>query len=139
MQLINTYYVGHLNNAALLAGVGMGNMLINVLAYSIMQGLNGAIETLVSQSFGASNNEMKSDRYRTDMRKQCGLIFNRGRFVATSVMVPIIIIFALSDKILVGLGQNPEVSHISRDYVTILIPGVWALGQFDATKRFLSA
>ena len=54
-------------------------------------------------------------------------------------MVPIIIIFSLSDKILVGLGQDPEVSHISRVYVTILIPGVWALGQFDATKRFLSA
>jgi Na+-driven multidrug efflux pump len=46
-----------LNNAALLAGVGMGNMLINVLAYSIMQGLNGSIETLVSQSYGASKNE----------------------------------------------------------------------------------
>jgi len=54
-------------------------------------------------------------------------------------MIPIIIIFSLSDKILVGLGQDPQVSHISRVYVTILIPGVWALGQFDATKRFLSA
>ena len=73
------------------------------------------------------------------MKKQCGQIFNRGRFIVTVVMVPIIIIFALSDKILVGLGQDPEVSHISRVYVTILIPGVWALGQFDATKRFLSA
>lgn len=139
MQLINTYYVGHLNNAALLAGVGMGNMLINVLAYSIMQGLNGSIETLVSQSYGASKNEMKSDRYRVDMKQKCGQIFNRGRFVVTVVMIPIIIIFALSDKILVGLGQDPQVSHISRVYVTILIPGVWALGQFDATKRFLSA
>ena len=69
VQLINTYYVGHLNNAALLAGVGMGNMLINVLAYSIMQGLNGSIETLVSQSYGASKNEQKSLRYQNDMKK----------------------------------------------------------------------
>jgi len=73
------------------------------------------------------------------MKQKCGQIFNRGRFIVTVVMVPIIIIFSLSDKILVGLGQDPEVSHISRVYVTILIPGVWALGQFDATKRFLSA
>ena len=54
-------------------------------------------------------------------------------------MVPIIIIFSLSDRILVGLGQDPAVSRIARTYCTILIPGVWALGQFDATKKFLSA
>ena len=48
VQLINTYYIGHLDEPALIAGVGMGNMLINVLAFAIMQGLNGALETLIS-------------------------------------------------------------------------------------------
>ena len=48
VQLINTYYIGHTNDSTLIAGIGMGNMLINVLAFAIMQGLNGAIETLVS-------------------------------------------------------------------------------------------
>lgn len=32
VQLVNTFFVGQLNNPSLLAGVGMGNMLINVLA-----------------------------------------------------------------------------------------------------------
>lgn len=54
VQLINTYYIGHTNDSTLIAGVGMGNMLINVLAFAIMQGLNGAIETLNSQAYGAS-------------------------------------------------------------------------------------
>jgi len=57
VQLINTYYIGHLNDSTLIAGIGMGNMLINVLAFAIMQGLNGAIETLVSQSYGASKKD----------------------------------------------------------------------------------
>jgi len=48
VQLINTYTVGHTNDAALIAGVGMGNMLINILAFAIMQGLNGALESLCS-------------------------------------------------------------------------------------------
>jgi Na+-driven multidrug efflux pump len=48
VQLINTYYIGHSNEPTLIAGVGMGNMLINVLAFAIMQGLNGALETLIS-------------------------------------------------------------------------------------------
>lgn len=54
VQLINTYYIGHTNDSALIAGVGMGNMLINVLAFAIIQGLNGALETLISQEFGLS-------------------------------------------------------------------------------------
>ena len=36
VQLINTYYIGHSNDSTLIAGVGMGNMLINVLAFAIM-------------------------------------------------------------------------------------------------------
>ena len=48
VQLINTYYIGHTNDSSLIAGVGMGNMLINVLAFAVMQGLNGALETLIS-------------------------------------------------------------------------------------------
>ena len=36
VQLINTYYIGHTNESVLIAGVGMGNMLINVLAFATM-------------------------------------------------------------------------------------------------------
>jgi len=36
VQLVNTYYVGNKNEPALLAGVGMGNMLINVLCFAII-------------------------------------------------------------------------------------------------------
>ena len=48
VQLVNTYFVGHENDPVLLAGVGMGNMLINVLCFAVVQGLNGALETFVS-------------------------------------------------------------------------------------------
>ena len=48
VMLVNCYYIGHLNDPVLLAGVGMGNMLINVLCFAVVQGLNGALETLVS-------------------------------------------------------------------------------------------
>lgn len=56
VQLVNTWFIGHTNDPRLIAGVGMGNMLINVLAFATMQGMNGALETLISQSFGASKN-----------------------------------------------------------------------------------
>ena len=36
VQLTNTYFVGNLNEPVLLAGVGMGNMLINVLVFAVV-------------------------------------------------------------------------------------------------------
>ena len=73
------------------------------------------------------------------MRKNCGIFYNRARFVVSCVMVPIAIIFFYSDSILIAIKQDPEVSKIARNYVSILIPGVWAMGQFDSTKKFLSS
>ena len=62
------------------------------------------------------------------MRKECGTLHNRGRFVVTVVMVPIIIIFASAEHILVAIYQDPEVAHIARTYTCLMIPGVWAIG-----------
>lgn len=102
VQLINTFFVGNLNNAALLGGVGMGNMLINVLGFAVQQGLNGALETLVSQSYGNNQLEM------------CGKYLNRGRLICAALTIPLIIIFLFSDSILIALGQDKEISLIAR-------------------------
>ena len=91
VQLSNTYFIGNLNEPTLLGGVGMGNMLINVLSFAVIQGLNGALETFVSQAFGAGKFE------------QCGVYLNRAKYVATLIMIPIIIIYIFSDKILIAL------------------------------------
>ncbi len=75
-----------------MAGVGMGNMLINVFCFAITQGLNSALETLVSQEYGAEN------------YKECGRYLNRGRVIVTTVMIPIAAIISFSDVILTGIG-----------------------------------
>ena len=122
----------------------MGNMLINVLAFAVMQGLNGALESFVPVAFGASKSERaetdeKYPKYKNEMRQQCGILYNRARFVVTIIMVPIILIYAFSDKILVAIGQDKEVSRVARTYCCVMIPGVWSMGQFDATRKFLSS
>ncbi len=48
IEVINVFYVGNLNNAAKIAGVGLGTMYINILCQSIIMGLNSTLETLVS-------------------------------------------------------------------------------------------
>ena len=56
VQLLNIFYVGQMSTE-LLAGVGLGNMLLNVLVFAVTMGLNGTIETFVSWSYGQGDNK----------------------------------------------------------------------------------
>lgn len=48
-------------------------------------------------------------------------------------------LFVNSEKLLLKLGQDPEISKLSSIYVCMVIPGVWSQIMFDATKKFHSA
>jgi MATE family multidrug resistance protein len=63
----------------------------------------------------------------------------RGRFVVSLLLIPIIVIFALSDKILIGIHQDPTISKIAQVYVCVMLPGCWAMSQFDAARKYLIA
>lgn len=54
VYLVNSYFIGHTNDATLIAGIGIGNMVMNVSAFAIQQGINSALETFIGQSYGAS-------------------------------------------------------------------------------------
>ena len=64
----------------MIAGVGMGNMIMNMIGMSVIIGINGALETLCSQSYGANNLRL------------CGIYLNRSRFVLLMCFIPISLI-----------------------------------------------
>jgi hypothetical protein len=45
---VNLIFLGQLNNPAIMAGVGMGNMFMNMVGLTPAWGLHSALETLVS-------------------------------------------------------------------------------------------
>ena len=90
VQLLNIFFVGHVSSD-LLAGVGLGNMLLNVLVFAITMGLNGTIETFVAWAYGKGDSAM------------CGTHLNRARVVVTAIVTPIAILFLFIDKILISL------------------------------------
>jgi len=47
-QIINMIFVGHLHNASKIAAVGLGNVMQGMICLSVMIGMNGALNTLVS-------------------------------------------------------------------------------------------
>ena len=46
--MINLVVVGHLGNPAMIAGVGIGNMSINLVGLSVIYGFDSALDTLIS-------------------------------------------------------------------------------------------
>jgi Na+-driven multidrug efflux pump len=58
----------------------MGNMIINMSAFSILFGMNGALDTLVAQAYGVGDLYM------------CGVYLNRGRFILLCAFIPLVMI-----------------------------------------------
>jgi Na+-driven multidrug efflux pump len=52
------------NTTSIIKGIGLGNIVLNILCFAESQGVNGALETLVSQAFGASLNQKETEKFR---------------------------------------------------------------------------
>ena len=91
VQILNVYFIGHLGEPDLLAGVGLGNMLLNVCVFAFSQGMNGTIETFVGWSYGDAD------------YGKCGIHLNRARTIIFILMLPSIVLFMYIDKILIML------------------------------------
>jgi Na+-driven multidrug efflux pump len=116
VSVINIVFVGQLNDAAKLAGCGLGNTLASICGFSIMVGLNGAIDTLASHAFGDN-----------DLRL-CGVYLNRGRMILLAFSIPLAVLMSLTRQILTGIGQDPLVSHYAHLYVVYQLPGNFLMG-----------
>ena len=81
-----------MGNNALIAGVGMASTMLNFMGWSVLLGMNSALDTLVSQSAGAGNLEL------------CGVYLNRGRFIMTVAFVPVCLLTFQIESIMLFLG-----------------------------------
>lgn len=123
----NTAYIGQVGDEFMIAGVGLGTLYVNIFCQSIILGLNGALQTLVSQSFGAGN------------IRECGIILNRGRIVAFLAFIPIVIILCLCEPFMLAVGMDPIASDYASTYTYFLIPAMFFHSQFDATRQYLNS
>ena len=55
IETLNLIFVGHMGNNSMIAGVGLGNLFINMLCQAAIIGTNHAVATFVSQAYGARN------------------------------------------------------------------------------------
>ena len=94
---INVLFISHQNgkqDETLISGIGMGFMFVEIMVTAPAKGLNSALETLVSQAFGAGELTM------------CGVYLNRGRLIFSVYFLVALIVIINADRILSFLGQD---------------------------------
>lgn len=94
IESINLVFINNKPHPELVvtAGVGLGNASMNLVGFSFIYGFNSALDTMISQAYGAGN------------YKLCGLYRTRGMFILTMICIPVLTIFANSESILVKCG-----------------------------------
>ena len=124
----NSIYAGMLEDPLVLAAVGIGNVCCIIIAITMFMGINSAQETLTSQASGDGNTRL------------CGHYLNRGFAINLVFYIALVVSFSFfTDKSLLSLGIDAEVSAFSYTYIRYSLPGLFFHGQFDLVKRWSAA
>ncbi|XP_047271014.1 protein DETOXIFICATION 16-like isoform X1 [Capsicum annuum] len=126
LQVISVMFVGHLGELAL-SGASMATSFASVTGLSLLMGLANALDTLCGQSYGAKQYHM------------VGIHMQRAMFILLLVSVPLVFIWANAGRILVLLGQDPEIAAEAGSYARYMIPTIYAYGFLQCHIRFLQA
>lgn len=92
LEILNLMFAGHLGNPSVVAGIGLGNMTINLFALSFVTSMNSVIETLGAQAAGNGKIEL------------CGVLLNRGRVMLIYMSVPIFLVLFNMQHFYIYLG-----------------------------------
>ncbi|CAD6217898.1 unnamed protein product [Miscanthus lutarioriparius] len=117
---------GQLGNVQL-AAASLGNNGIQVFAYGLMLGMGSAVETLCGQAYGAEKYEM------------LGVYLQRSTVLLMATGVPLAAMYALSEPLLLLLGQSPEIAGAAAEFAYGLIPQIFAYAANFPIQKFLQA
>ncbi|CAN6175577.1 unnamed protein product [Urochloa humidicola] len=117
---------GQLGNVQL-AAASLGNNGIQVFAYGLMLGMGSAVETLCGQAYGAEKYEM------------LGVYLQRSTVLLMATGVPLAVMYAFSEPLLLLLGQSPEIAGAAAEFAYGLIPQIFAYAANFPIQKFLQA
>ncbi|KAL2631924.1 hypothetical protein R1flu_016610 [Riccia fluitans] len=117
-------FVGHYGELEL-ASAALANSIASVLGLYILLGMASALETLCGQAFGAERYHMLE------------IYFQRAVVVLLCICVPMTLLYLNIERVLLLVGQAPEISAKSAEYVLFLIPMLYANAFLQPLVKYL--
>jgi len=125
IELASVLAVSYKGDSAMVAGVGLGNMVLNANLISVGLGLASGLDTFVPQAWGAGN------------RRLASVYLMRARCVTTAYCVMVFPLLGLTETILVATGQDAVVAKHAGAYVVAATCGAWQFFQAETARSFL--
>jgi len=119
-------FVGRLGEAKYLGAATVGNMLCNITGYSLAFGLCSALDTLVSQAFGAKEYGL------------VGLHAQRAAVILTIFAIPVGLIWWETDWFVYNvMGIDKEISYFAGQWARWILLGLWPTLMFQVLRKLL--
>jgi len=93
---------------------------------SLAQGIIHGMDPLVSQAHGAGDHE------------GVALALQRGLVIASSISIPLAMLWLATADVLTLLGQDPEVAELAGAYMLARLPSALGFNLFVAARQYLS-
>lgn len=123
-SVVSMLFLGFLGNLPLAAG-SMALAFANITGYSVLSGLSLGMEPLCSQAFGANQYKLLSlTLYRSILFLLCSSI-------------PISFLWINMSKILLFLGQDPEIISLAQSYILFSLPDLFSFALIHPIRIFL--
>ncbi|CEP17486.1 hypothetical protein [Parasitella parasitica] len=126
-KVIDVWFLGKIGSEAM-AIVGLGNLFIAVAGLSVGQGMLTAIDTLVAQAFTGARNS-----------HTVGIILQRGLTISYIFGTFVAITWCFSERILLSMGQSPELASKAHEYILCYIPNIFSVFTIVALRKFLQS
>ncbi|VAH85700.1 unnamed protein product [Triticum turgidum subsp. durum] len=126
MSMSTQILCGHLGTLEL-AAASLGNCGVQTFAFGLMLGMGSAVETLCGQAYGAHKYDM------------LGIYLQRSVILLGLTGIPLAVMYAFSEPLLLLMGQSPEIARAASIFVYGLIPQIFAYAVNFPIQKFLQA
>ncbi|CAI9785417.1 unnamed protein product [Fraxinus pennsylvanica] len=123
LQVISVMMVGHLGELSL-SSTAIAISLCGVTGFSFLLGMASALETLSGQAYGAQQ------------YKRIGTQTYTAIFSLIIVCIPLSVLWIFLGKMLVFVGQDPQISYEAGKYTMWLVPALFGYATLQPLIRY---
>ncbi|CAM6097945.1 unnamed protein product [Calypogeia fissa] len=124
VAVMSVMFVGHLGEVEL-SSASLANSFAVISGFSFMIGLGTGLETLCGQAYGAKRYHLMG------VYLQCAII------VTNLTLIPILLLWFNMEKILLVVGQDPQISKNGASYLRYVAPSLFSYAFSQPLIKFL--